>query len=209
MSTASVSISTTETTNNVVVPSLSEDSVTLAQTGGKSKGTKKTTKKSTKKTTTKKTAIKKTATKKTAKKTTAKKTTTKKTATKKKKAATTADGKPKIKTVGSRREVWEGKAKRTSGHLTKDDLLLNSAGKPVSRAQHEKGLKQYAVLKPWRDHLNAFRKAHPEMSLKEQMKAASKTYKKKGTKKTAAAKKTTKKKTVAAKKTSKSSKKKK
>ena len=204
MSTASVSISTTETTNNVVVPSLNEESVTLAQTGGKSKGTKKTTKKSTKKSTkktTKKAATKKTATKKTA---------TKKTATKKKKAATTADGKPKIKTVGSRREVWEGKAKRTSGHLTKDDLLLNSAGKPVSRAQHEKGLKQYAVLKPWRDHLNAFRKAHPEMSLKEQMKAASKTYKKKGLKKTAA-KKATKKKTAAKKtsKTSKTSKKKK
>ena len=68
-------------------------------------------------------------------------------------------------------------------------MLLNSSGKPVSRAQHEKGLKQYAVLQPWRDHLNAFRKEHPEMSLKEQMKAASKTYKKKGTTKTAAAKK--------------------
>merc|ERR1711959_655077 len=87
--------------------------------------------------------------------------------------------------VGTRREVWEGKAKRTSGHLTKANLLLNSAGKPVSRAQHEKGLKQYAVLQPWRNHLNAFRKEHPEMSLKEQMKAASKTYKKKKSTKSA------------------------
>merc|ERR1712216_497505 len=109
------------------------------------------------------------------------KSTKKKTKKNTKKNAKTADGKPKIKTVGSRREVWEGKAKRTSGHLTKANLLLNSAGKPVSRAQHEKGLKQYAVLQPWRDHLNAFRKEHPEMSLKEQMKAASKTYKKKKT----------------------------
>lgn len=161
MSTTSVSV--TESTANVVVPSVTDTTATtaslsLTQTGGKKKTTKKATKKTTKKTTKK--------------------------ATKK-----GADGQPKIKTVGSRREVWEGKAKRTSGHLTKADLILNSAGRPVSKAQHEKGLKQYDVLKPWRDHLDAFRKEHPEMSLKEQMKAASKTYKKTKTKKTAGAKK--------------------
>lgn len=150
-----MSTAVSETTmNNVVAPtSVTETSLSLTQTGGK------------KKTTTKKA---------TTKKATTKKATTKKATTKK-----TADGQPKIKTVGTRREVWEGKAKHTSGHLTKADLILNSAGRPVSRAQHEKGLKQYDVLKPWRDHLNAFRKEHPEMSLKEQMKAASKTYKKK------------------------------
>jgi len=169
MSTTSVSV--TESTANVVVPSVTDTTTATTaslslQTGGKK--TKKTTKKATKATK----ATKKT-TKKTAKKTTKK----------------TADGQPKIKTVGTRREVWEGKAKRTSGHLTKVDLILNSAGRPVSKAQHEKGLKQYDVLKPWRDHLNAFRKEHPEMSLKEQMKAASKTYKKTKTKKTAGAKK--------------------
>jgi len=159
MSTTSVSV--TETANNVVVPSVTDTTTTtslsLTQTGGKKKT--KTAKKTTKKTTKK-------ATKKTTK---------------------TADGQTKIKTVGTRREVWEGKAKRTSGHLTKANLILNSANRPVSKAQHEKGLKQYDVLKPWRDHLNAFRKEHPEMSLKEQMKAASKTYKKT---KTAGAKKT-------------------
>ena len=154
MSTTSVSV--TESTANVVVPSVTDTTATtaslsLTQTGGKKKTTKKATK--TKKTT--------------------------------KKTKKTADGQPKIKTVGSRREVWEGKAKRTSGHLTKADLILNSAGRPVSKAQHEKGLKQYDVLKPWRDHLDAFRKEHPEMSLKEQMKAASKTYKKTKTKTTA------------------------
>jgi hypothetical protein len=161
MSTTSVSV--TESTTNVVVPSVTDTTATtaslsLTQTGGKKKTTKKT--------------AKATKTKKTTKKTTKK-------ATKK-----GADGQPKIKTVGSRREVWEGKAKRTSGHLTKADLILNSAGRPVSKAQHEKGLKQYDVLKPWRDHLDAFRKEHPEMSLKEQMKAASKTYKKTKAKKT-------------------------
>ena len=202
MSTASVSVTATEnTTNNVVItPSVTETSLSLTQTGGKK--TKKATKKATKKTTKTTKTTKATKTTKTTKATKATKKTTKK-ATKK-----TADGQPKIKTVGTRREVWEGKAKRTSGHLTKTDLILNSAGRPVSRAQHEKGLKQYDVLKPWRDHLNAFRKEHPEMSLKEQMKAASKTYKKtKGaSKKTAAGKKkkATKKKVAKKKKTTKS-----
>jgi hypothetical protein len=123
------------------------------QTGGKRRVRKQTTKKTTTKTATKKTTTK----------------------NKTKKAA----DKDKIKTVGSRREVWNGRAKKTSGGLTKANLILNSSGKPVSKAQHEKGIKQFPVLKPWRDHLNAFRVAHPEMSLKEQMKGASKTYQKK------------------------------
>ena len=135
------------------------------QTGGKSRKTKKTTSKKT-----------------TSKKTTSKKTSTKKTATQK----ATKSTEVKVKTVGSRRDVWNGRAKKTSGGLTKADLILNSSGKPVSKAQHEKGIKQFPVLKPWRDHLNAFRVAHPELSLKEQMKGASKTYKKKKKTKTAA-----------------------
>jgi hypothetical protein len=107
--------------------------------------------------------------------------------TKKTKAKTKKTSKKdpnKVKTTGSRKEVWEGKAKKTAGGLTKDKLILNAAGKPVSKAQHEKGLKQYKALEPWRQHLNEYRKAHPEFSLKEQMKNASKTYqemKKKGT----------------------------
>ena len=140
---------TVETTTTDVVDQV----VAPVQTGGKRRARKQTTKKTT--------------TKKTTTKTTAKKSTKK-----------TAD-KNKIKTVGSRREVWNGRAKKTSGGLTKADLILNSSGKPVSKAQHEKGIKQFPVLKPWRDHLNAFRAAHPEMSLKEQMKGASKTYQKK------------------------------
>lgn len=127
--------------------------VAPVQAGGKRRTRKQVTKKNTKKTTSKKSTAKK-STKKTA-------------------------DKDKIKTVGSRREVWNGRAKKTSGGLTKADLILNSSGKPVSKAQHEKGIKQFPVLKPWRDHLNAFRAAHPEMSLKEQMKGASKTYQKK------------------------------
>ena len=92
------------------------------------------------------------------------------------------------KVANERVRYWWGKhnkAKRTAEHLIKTEMLLNSADKLVSITRHEKGLKQYAVLQPWRDHLNAFRKEHPEMSLKEQMKAASKTYKKKKTTKSA------------------------
>jgi hypothetical protein len=35
-----------------------------------------------------------------------------------------------------------------------------------------------AAGKSWREHLNKYRKAHPNLSLKQQMKGASKTYKK-------------------------------
>ena len=35
-----------------------------------------------------------------------------------------------------------------------------------------------AAGKAWRDHLNEYRKKHPNLSLKQQMKGASKTYKK-------------------------------
>ena len=39
-----------------------------------------------------------------------------------------------------------------------------------------------AHLAPWRNHLAKYRKAHPDLSLKEAMIAAKATYKKKGTK---------------------------
>ena len=45
----------------------------------------------------------------------------------------------KFKTVGSRAEVFHGNAKRTSGRLTKDDLMKNAAGRIVSRKKHEAG----------------------------------------------------------------------
>ena len=44
-----------------------------------------------------------------------------------------------MKTVGSRAEVFHGNAKRTSGRLTKDDLMKNAAGRIVSRKKHEAG----------------------------------------------------------------------
>ena len=44
-----------------------------------------------------------------------------------------------MKTVGSRAEVFHGNAKRTSGRLTKDDLMKNPAGRIVSKKKHEAG----------------------------------------------------------------------
>lgn len=37
------------------------------------------------------------------------------------------------KTYGTKREVWDGTAKKTRGGLTKASLILNKDGKPVSR----------------------------------------------------------------------------
>lgn len=42
-------------------------------------------------------------------------------------------------TVGSRAEVFHGNKKRTSGRLTKDDLMKNAAGRIVSKKKHEAG----------------------------------------------------------------------
>jgi hypothetical protein len=41
--------------------------------------------------------------------------------------------------TGSRRMVWNGSAKHTSGGLTKDKLMLNSRGRIVSVAKHNFG----------------------------------------------------------------------
>jgi hypothetical protein len=136
----------------------------VTKTGGKTKTARKT-----RTTTSKTTKGKTTSSKKTSSKTTKGQTTKGKTTEK------------KLKTFGTRREVWNGKAKKTAGGLTKDKLVLNPSGRVVSKAQREKGLKQYSVLNRWRTHLDSFRAEHPNLSLKEQMIGASKTYKKKAT----------------------------
>ena len=53
----------------------------------------------------------------------------------------------KIKARGNRGEVWAGTARRTSGNLTKDDLILNSRGKLVSKKQSETAKINYPTLK--------------------------------------------------------------
>ena len=44
------------------------------------------------------------------------------------------------KTVGSKLEVYRGKASHTSGGLEKDDLIKNKQGKVVSKKKHEVGM---------------------------------------------------------------------
>jgi hypothetical protein len=44
-------------------------------------------------------------------------------------------------TVGSKAQVWHGKAKHTSGGLTRKDLMKTKAGRIVSRKKHAAGKK--------------------------------------------------------------------
>lgn len=44
---------------------------------------------------------------------------------------------PVVKKVGTRLEVWNGKAIKTKGGLTKDMLVRNSAGAIVSKARSD------------------------------------------------------------------------
>ena len=52
-----------------------------------------------------------------------------------------------IKARGSKKDVWHGLAKRTAGGLTKDDLVLNKRGKPVSKKQSDAAKLRYPALK--------------------------------------------------------------
>ena len=56
-----------------------------------------------------------------------------------------------LKTFGSRAEVFHGNAKKTSGGLTKKDLIKNKNGAIVSRKKHltakkEKRLEKYGYF---------------------------------------------------------------
>ena len=48
-----------------------------------------------------------------------------------------------IETVGSKRQVFNGSAKRTSGGLIKSDLIRNKRGHIVSKKQHASGKKAF------------------------------------------------------------------
>lgn len=53
----------------------------------------------------------------------------------------------KIHTIGTRAQVWHGTSKKTSGGLTKSDLMMNKAGRIVSRAKHFSAKKEQRLLK--------------------------------------------------------------
>jgi hypothetical protein len=50
-------------------------------------------------------------------------------------------------TIGSRRQVWNGTAKKTSGGLKKSDLMMNKHGRIVSRAKHNTAKKEMRLVK--------------------------------------------------------------
>jgi len=49
--------------------------------------------------------------------------------------------------VGSRAQVWHGTAYKTSGGLTKDDLLQNKQGRIVSKRKHFTAKKEKRLIK--------------------------------------------------------------
>jgi hypothetical protein len=53
----------------------------------------------------------------------------------------------KIPTIGSRIQVYRGHAKKTSGGLTKSDLMMNKHGRVVSKAKHITAKKEMRLLK--------------------------------------------------------------
>ena len=53
----------------------------------------------------------------------------------------------KVKTVGSRAEVWHGNAHHTPGGLTKKGLLKNKHGEIVSRIKHLQAKKEKRLEK--------------------------------------------------------------
>lgn len=52
-----------------------------------------------------------------------------------------------VKSIGSKEEVYNGQANKTSGGLKKDDLILNAHGKVVSKKRSEHGKKMASNLK--------------------------------------------------------------
>jgi hypothetical protein len=53
----------------------------------------------------------------------------------------------KVLTFGSRIQVYRGHAKKTSGGLTKSDLMMNKHGRVVSKAKHFTAKKEMRLLK--------------------------------------------------------------
>ena len=53
----------------------------------------------------------------------------------------------KMHTIGTRAQVWHGTSKKTSGGLTKPDLMMNKSGRIVSRSKHFSAKKEQRLLK--------------------------------------------------------------
>lgn len=51
------------------------------------------------------------------------------------------------KTIGTRAEVYHGTARRTSGGLTKGELMMNKHGRIVSKKKHSTAKREMRLLK--------------------------------------------------------------
>ena len=49
--------------------------------------------------------------------------------------------------IGSRAEVWHGKAYKTNGNLTRKDLIMNNRGRIVSKKKHNTAKKEKRLEK--------------------------------------------------------------
>ena len=49
--------------------------------------------------------------------------------------------------IGTRAQVWHNNAKKTSGGLTKSDLMMNKHGRIVSRKKHNTAKKEKRLVK--------------------------------------------------------------
>lgn len=56
-----------------------------------------------------------------------------------------------LKKIGTKYEVFNGLAEKTSGGLHKENLCENAAGKIVSKSRHEQGKKAFKNLEKFRD----------------------------------------------------------
>lgn len=52
-----------------------------------------------------------------------------------------------MQTTGTRAQVWHGTAKKTSGGLTKEKLMMNKHGRIVSKKKHASGKKTIKHLR--------------------------------------------------------------
>jgi hypothetical protein len=52
-----------------------------------------------------------------------------------------------VQTLGTRAQVWHGTAKKTSGGLTKNNLMKNKAGRIVSKAKHNTAKREMRLVK--------------------------------------------------------------
>jgi len=59
----------------------------------------------------------------------------------------TINGKKYEMLIGSRAQVWHGTVYKTSGGLKKSDLMMNKAGRIVSKAKHHTAKKERRLLK--------------------------------------------------------------